>query len=124
MRARAAGGIMPPMAAHKSGGMVEHVPDLKRPRGAAALREAVALLRTDVLHHIVTLKMIQVHGADVTCKLVRHGGRWALLTVLPTRVSPWDRETYPSRSPSSSWMATTGTSSARCWRRFRRATSS
>jgi GNAT superfamily N-acetyltransferase len=52
-------------------------------------------LRGDVLRHIVTLKMLGLHGAAVELRFAEDPGGWALLSLLPARVSEFDRQTYP-----------------------------
>lgn len=59
------------------------------------LATTTALLRSDPLRHVVTLKMIHMYGSAVTTTLVEDASGWALLSRLPTSVSDYDRHAYP-----------------------------
>ena len=52
------------------------------------------LLAADLLRNIVTLKMINNYSSSMTLKLLEKNQKWALLSLLPTEVSEWDRKTY------------------------------
>ena len=54
------------------------------------------LLETDLLRNIVTLKMINNYSSSMTLKLLDKNQKWALLSLLPTEVSEWDRKAYPT----------------------------
>jgi GNAT superfamily N-acetyltransferase len=64
-------------------------------------RRALALLRSDPLRHIVTLKMIHVGGAAIECRLREDKDGWGLLSLFSTRVFEYDQQTYPDRD----WVA-------------------
>jgi GNAT superfamily N-acetyltransferase len=51
-------------------------------------------LGRDVLRHIVTLKMLRLHGEAMELRFNEDGGGWALLSLLPVRVSDFDRQAY------------------------------
>ncbi len=57
----------------------------------------LALLRSDCLRHIVTLKMLHVGGAAVECRLREDKNGWGLLSLFSTRVFEYDQQTYPDR---------------------------
>lgn len=52
-------------------------------------------LQGDVLRHIVTLKMLRLFGGVIDLRFAQDAQGWALLTLLPVRVSDFDRRTYP-----------------------------
>jgi len=56
----------------------------------------LSLLRSDCLRHIVTLKMLSLYGDHVQTILSEDDGGWALMSLLPTRVSDFDRRIYPN----------------------------
>ena len=53
------------------------------------------LLETDLLRHIVALKTLSAYPSHVKTGLVCDERGWALLTILPTSASPFDRNEYP-----------------------------
>jgi GNAT superfamily N-acetyltransferase len=55
----------------------------------------VSCLRRDILRHIVTLKMLRAYGESMELRFVMEDGGWALLSLLPVRVSDFDRQAYP-----------------------------
>ena len=55
-----------------------------------------SLLEVDLLRNIVTLKMINSYSKNLTLKLIEKHQEWALLSLLPTEVSEWDRKFYPN----------------------------
>ena len=55
----------------------------------------VSCLRHDLLRHIVTLKMLRAYGESMELRFVMEDGGWALLSLLPARVSEFDRQAYP-----------------------------
>ena len=54
------------------------------------------LLEADLLRNIATLKMINAYSKSMTFKLLEKNQKWALLSLLPTEVSAWDRKRYPN----------------------------
>src|SRR5690349_10944473 len=60
------------------------------------LARALALLETNVLSHVATLKMLHNHGASMSVRVVEGVAGWATLSYLPVAVSEWDRKAYPS----------------------------
>ena len=56
-----------------------------------------ALLRTDPLRHVVTLKMRHLLGGAVESRLSEGPDGWALLSLLPADAFEYDRATYPGR---------------------------
>jgi GNAT superfamily N-acetyltransferase len=52
-------------------------------------------LRQDVLRHVVTLKMLHYYGDSMELRFAQDDAGWALLSLLPVRVSDFDRQTYP-----------------------------
>ena len=57
-----------------------------------------SLLEQDVLANVVTLKMLTVYFASMKLRLRQEGSGWALLALLPTSESQWDRKAYPGTS--------------------------
>jgi hypothetical protein len=57
-----------------------------------------SLLEQDVLANVVTLKMLTVYSASMKLRLRQEGSAWALLALLPTSESHWDRKAYPGTS--------------------------
>ena len=53
------------------------------------------LLEQDVLANVVTLKMLTSYGSSMALRLEQRETEWALLSLLPTAVSDWDRKAYP-----------------------------
>ncbi len=60
-------------------------------------RRALAWLRSDLLRHIVTLKMLQVGGRAVSCRGCEEADGWGLLSLFHTRVFEYDQQTYADR---------------------------
>jgi ribosomal protein S18 acetylase RimI-like enzyme len=58
--------------------------------------EAIVLLRSDPLRHLVALKMLSLYGDQAELKLVRGVDGWALSTTLPIHVTAFDSKNYPS----------------------------
>jgi hypothetical protein len=58
--------------------------------------KAKRLLETDLLRNIVTLKMINSFSSSMTLKLLERKQKWALLSLLPTEMSEWDKKRYPN----------------------------
>jgi len=52
-------------------------------------------LRADPLRHIVTLKMLHMHGDTIRTIPLEDESGWALLSMFPVHVSEFDRQTYP-----------------------------
>ncbi len=59
------------------------------------LSRARKLLEADLLPHVVTLKMLRSYADQMTLTVHEAGDRWAILSVLPVRLSEWDRRAYP-----------------------------
>jgi GNAT superfamily N-acetyltransferase len=57
---------------------------------------AAALLETDPLRNLVTLKMMGSFPGQMTFLAEREGDDWALLSLLPVQASAWDRTAYPA----------------------------
>jgi ribosomal protein S18 acetylase RimI-like enzyme len=55
----------------------------------------VSCLRSDLLRHIVTLKMLRLFGEAIELRFAQDDNGWALLSFLPVQISQFDRETYP-----------------------------
>jgi ribosomal protein S18 acetylase RimI-like enzyme len=53
-------------------------------------------LRQDVLRHVVTLKMLHFFGDSMELRFAQDDAGWALLSLLPVRVSEFDRQVYPN----------------------------
>jgi len=53
------------------------------------------LLEREPLRHLVTLKMINSYAGAMSFLLQRDGKHWAVLSLLPTQASDWDRKAYP-----------------------------
>ncbi len=53
-------------------------------------------LSADRLRHIVTLKMLHLYGDQVQVVPLEDASGWALMTLLPTQISDFDRHTYPT----------------------------
>lgn len=64
---------------------------------ADAQPRIAALLRTDPLQHVVTLKMRHLLGEAVESRLTEGPDGWALLSLLPADAFEYDRATYPGR---------------------------
>jgi GNAT superfamily N-acetyltransferase len=62
---------------------------------ADLLQSAAAYLKTDVLKHIVHLKMIEAYAEHITCHYDRRGAQEGALLLIPTPVIPFDAKTYP-----------------------------
>jgi hypothetical protein len=60
-----------------------------------SLPAIIDLLQRDPLRHIVTLKMINSYGDQMTFDVKKSGDSWGILSKLPVRVSEYDRKTYP-----------------------------
>jgi len=58
--------------------------------------DAIALLRSDPLRHLVALKMLTLYGDQAELKLVRGLAGWALSATFPIHVTEFDRKNYPS----------------------------
>jgi hypothetical protein len=58
--------------------------------------KAKGLLESDTLRNIVTLKMINNYPGSIKMDLLERKQKWALLSLLPTDVSEWDRKRYPN----------------------------
>ncbi len=58
------------------------------------INDACSLLETDVLRHIVALKMIRAHGPESEIVVRRAGPEWGALALLPVRCVQWDRRNY------------------------------
>jgi GNAT superfamily N-acetyltransferase len=63
-------------------------------RGRASRDLAQSRLEGDVLRHIVTLKMLELHGEEMELRFAEDGGGWAVLSLLPVQASDFDRRTY------------------------------
>ena len=57
----------------------------------------MALLRSDLLRHIVTLKMLHIGGGAIECRLREEKEGWGVLTLFRTQVFAYDRQTYADR---------------------------
>jgi ribosomal protein S18 acetylase RimI-like enzyme len=64
------------------------------------INEACSLLETDVLRHLVALKMLHLHGRESELTVRRSGADWGVITRLPVAAAPWDRKNYPTASES------------------------
>ncbi len=63
--------------------------------GSHASRDLIrSRLQHDVLRHIVTLKMLQLHGEAIELRFAEDGDGWALVSLLPVQVSDFDRRAY------------------------------
>ena len=60
------------------------------------LTHALALLETDLLPHVVTLKMLHNYSGSMRIRLAEGEEGWALYSYLPIAVSEWDRKAYPT----------------------------
>ncbi|MBN2354407.1 MAG: GNAT family N-acetyltransferase [Spirochaetales bacterium] len=58
------------------------------------INDACSLLETDVLRHIVALKMIGLYGRESGIVVRRDGPEWGVLALLPVRRVQWDRRNY------------------------------
>lgn len=63
-------------------------------KGNRDLGTILPRLESDVLRHIVTLKMLQLYGGDMELRFAEDHDGWALLSLLPVRVSDFDRQAY------------------------------
>jgi GNAT superfamily N-acetyltransferase len=59
-------------------------------------QQALAFLRRDVLRNIVPLKMLTAYPDAIQAYYHGDAAAAGVLLLLPTRVSPFDRQTYPS----------------------------
>ncbi len=59
------------------------------------LHDATLYLKTDVLKHIVHLKMIEAYAEHITCRYEGRGTQAGALLLIPTPVSPYDAKAYP-----------------------------
>ncbi len=59
--------------------------------------DAIALLRSDPLRHIVTLKMLSLYGATMQLHFAEDASGWALVSELPLGVFPYDAAAYGNR---------------------------
>ena len=59
-------------------------------------QQALAFLRRDILRNIVPLKMLAAYPDAIQVCYHEDGDEAGVLLLLPTRVSPFDRQTYPS----------------------------
>jgi GNAT superfamily N-acetyltransferase len=59
------------------------------------IQNAALYLKTDVLKHIVHLKMIEAYAEHMTCRYERRGAQAGALLLIPTLVIPFDAKTYP-----------------------------
>ncbi len=57
--------------------------------------ELRSLLESDLLRHIVTLKVISSNSKSASTRLIQNADQWGLLTMLPTVDSNWDMANYP-----------------------------
>jgi GNAT superfamily N-acetyltransferase len=55
----------------------------------------VSLLEGDILRHVVTLKMLHLHGDALDLRFAQDDDGWALLTSFPARTFAYDSQTYP-----------------------------
>ncbi len=62
---------------------------------SSEIDRACRLLEEDTLRNVVTLKMLNSYGPSMDLTFFEAADRWALLSLLPTRVSEWDRKAYP-----------------------------
>ncbi len=53
------------------------------------------LLEQDIIRNLVTLKMLNHYYEHMSFELQKNGNDWALLSLLPAKVSEWDRKAYP-----------------------------
>jgi GNAT superfamily N-acetyltransferase len=58
---------------------------------------AKALLQSDRLRHVVTLKMLHLGGRAIQCRLREDAEGWGLLSLFHTRVFEYDQQTYADR---------------------------
>ena len=61
----------------------------------AELSRACALLETDLLPNVVTLKMLNCYRDAISVRLLSQGEQWAMLSLLPVQASGFDRSSYP-----------------------------
>jgi RimJ/RimL family protein N-acetyltransferase len=62
----------------------------------AQTQQVIAFLRHDVLRNIVLLKMLHTYAEAIQCYYVETDSGAGVLLMLPTKVSPFDAQTYPS----------------------------
>ena len=71
--------------------------------GQVDVSAVLPLLEREPLRYLVTLKMINSHADSMTFFLYRGASEravaeWAVLSLLPTEASDWDRKAYPDTS--------------------------
>ena len=60
------------------------------------LEDIVSYLKTDVLKHIVHLKMIEAYAGQIIGHYERHNSQVGIALLIPTLASPFDAQTYPN----------------------------